>query len=346
MSEDTVLVTGGSGFIAIHCIVALLNAGYKVRTTVRTLHRSGEVLTMLTRAGIEDPAGKIAFFAADLTADAGWPEAVAGCRYVLHVASPFHLRKVTHEDELVIPAREGTLRALRAARDAGVERVVVTSSFAAIGYGHPADRTEPFTEEDWTNIEGDDVSAYIKSKTVAERAAWDFLANEGGALQLATVNPTGVFGPALGPKLSGSVEILQKMMNGEIPACPRIAFGIVDVRDVADLHLLAMTRPEANGQRFLAVSGPALPFIEVSHMLQKHLGPAGKRLPKHELPDALIKALVIFRSDLSETVPQLGKKRDATSAKAENRLGWRPRSIEEAVCSSADSLLALGLVKP
>jgi dihydroflavonol-4-reductase len=344
MPEDLVLVTGGSGFVAIHCIVALLNAGYRVRTTVRTLDRKGEVLDMLQRAGLGD--APVDFVAANLMSDEGWATAVAGCRYVLHVASPFHLNRVKHEDELVVPAREGTLRVLRASRDAGVERVVLTSSFAAIGYGHAATRTEPYTEQDWTNINGDDVSPYIKSKAVAERAAWDFLEREGGSLQLASVNPPAIFGPALGPKLSGSVEVMQKMLNGEIPACPRIALGVVDVRDVADLHVLAMTHPEANGQRFLAISGPALQFIELSRMLQAHLGHAGRRLPRRAMPDWVIRLVVLFRDDLRETVPLLGKARDASNEKARTLLGWQPRSIQEALDSCADSIIALGLVKP
>jgi dihydroflavonol-4-reductase len=344
MPQDLVLVTGGTGFVAIHCIVALLNAGYPVRTTVRSLDRKSEVMDMLRHAGHGD--APVDFATADLMSDEGWPAAVAGCRYVLHVASPFHLNRVKHEDELVVPAREGTLRVLRASRDAGVERVVLTSSFAAIGYGHAATRTEPYTEQDWTNINGDDVSPYIKSKAVAERAAWDFLEREGGNLQLASVNPTAVFGPALGPKLSGSVEVMQKMLTGEIPACPRIALGVVDVRDVADLHLLAMTRPEANGQRFLASSGPALQFIELSKMLQSYLGPAGRKLPKRAMPDWVIRLVVLFRADLRETVPLLGRARDTSAAKAEALLGWQPRSIQEALNSCADSIIALGLVKP
>jgi dihydroflavonol-4-reductase len=344
MPQDLVLVTGGSGFIGIHCIVALLNAGYPVRTTVRSLDRQGEVLAMLQRAGI-NPEGRITFAATDLMSDEGWPQAVTGCRYVLHVASPFHIRQVKHEDELVVPAREGTLRVLRASRDAGVERVVLTSSFAAIGYGHPGLQTAPYTEGDWTDINGDDVSAYIKSKALAERDAWDFLEREGGTLQLVAVNPTAVFGPALGPKLSGSVEVMQKMLNGESPAAPRLSFGVVDVRDVADLHLLAMTNPAANGQRFLAVAGPSVPFVELSQILRKHLGQRGRRLPTREVPDWIIRIIVLVRPDLRAMVPLLGKRHDATAEKAKTLLGWQHRTIEEALTSTADSLFALGLIK-
>lgn len=339
--NDLVLVTGGTGFVGIHCIVALLRQGYRVRTTVRSLDRSHEVCEMLIRASLGDT--RIEFSTADLTSDIGWPEAVAGCRYVLHVASPFFFGKDEKAMDLTTPAREGTLRVLRAARDAGVERVVLTSSFAAIGYGH-ADRPAPFTEDDWTNIDGDDVSPYIRSKAIAERAAWDFLAREGGNLQLASVNPVGIFGPALGPKLSASVQILQRMLKGEFPGVPRIAFGAVDVRDVADLELLAMTRPEANGQRFLAITGNAVPFIEYANILRKHLGTRGAKLPKRELPDWMIRGFALIRPEAKDLIPQLGKRRQTTSAKAQQLLGWQPRSIEEALNSSADSLFDLGLV--
>ena len=339
--SDLVLVTGGSGFVGIHCVAALLRAGYRVRTTVRSLRQTGDVTAMLARDGLSD-GDAVEFVEADLMSDAGWAEAVRDCRFVLHVASPFFVGGNHSEDDFVIPAREGTLRVLRAARDAGVRRVVLTSSFAAVGYGHADDRV--FTEADWTNTDGADVSSYIKSKTVAERAAWDFIAREGSGMELASVNPVGVFGPALGPKLSGSVEILQRMLKGEMPALPRITFGAVDVRDVADLHLLAMTRPEAAGERFLAISGEPLPFLEYAKILREHLGVRAAKVPKFQLPDWAVKAFVFVRPAMKEVVPQLGKRRLTHSAKAMQVLGWRPRPVAEALNSSADSLIALGLV--
>ncbi len=256
MSEDLVLVTGGSGFVAIHCIDQLLRAGHNVRTTVRSLTREPDVRAMLTTAGT--PRQKaLTFIAADLTADEGWPAAVAGCRYVLHVASPFPASAPKNENDLIVPAREGALRVLRAARDAGVERVVQTSSFAAIGYGHKP-QTAPFDETTWTNLDSSDVSAYAKSKTLAERAAWDFIAKEGGALELSVVNPVGVFGPTFGPDYGTSILIVQRLLDGSVPACPRMGFGVVDVRDVADMHLRVMTNAAAKGERFLAVAGASL----------------------------------------------------------------------------------------
>jgi nucleoside-diphosphate-sugar epimerase len=192
---STVLVTGGSGFIGSHAILQLLAAGHQVRTTVRSMKREADVRAMLKEGGT-DANDRLTFAVADLEKDGGWPEAMAGCEYVLHVASPFPKNVPKHEDELIVPAREGTLRVLRAARDAGVKRVVLTSSFAAIGYGHPRQEA-PFDEKVWTNTESRGTTAYVKSKTLAERAAWDFIAKEGGSLELSVINPVGVFGPVL-----------------------------------------------------------------------------------------------------------------------------------------------------
>ncbi len=343
MSGELVLVTGGSGFIGAHCILQLVNAGYRVRTTVRSLKREAEVRAMLKAGGAEPGAG-LSFAAADLMSDAGWPEAVAGCDFVLHVASPFPPSVPKHEDELIIPAREGALRVLRAARDAGVKRVVLTSSFAAIGYGHkPTGR--PFTEESWTDPNGDGVSAYVKSKTLAERAAWDFIAREGGALELSVVNPVGVFGPVLGPDFSTSIQIMKRFMDGAMPGCPRLTFGLVDVRDVADLHLRAMTNPAAKGERFLAVAGDFMAMQEVALVLKTRMGEAGKRVPTRVLPDWLLRVASLFDSSLKQIVPELGKSKNATNEKSKRVLGWAPRSNEESIVATAESLVRLGLLR-
>lgn len=343
MSDELVLVTGGSGFIGAHCILQLLNAGYRVRTTVRSLKREGDVRAMLKQGGV-DAGGRLTFAAADLTQDAGWPQAVAGCAYVLHVASPLPPGVPKNEDELIVPAREGTLRVLRAARDAGVRRVVLTSSFAAIGYGHPVQK-EPFTEKDWTNPNGDDLSAYPKSKTFAERAAWDFIAKEGGGLELAAVNPVGVFGPVLGPDYSASILIVQRLMDGALPGCPRLYFGAVDVRDVADLHVRAMTHPAAKGERFLAVAGDFLLFVEIAKILKSRMAAAAKRVPTRQLPNFLVRLAALRDPAVKFILPELGKWKNATSEKAQRVLGWNPRSREDAVVATAESLVGLGLVK-
>ena len=253
------MVTGGSGFIGSHCILQLLGAGHVVRTTVRHLKREAEVRALLHQGGAEAGEG-LSFFATELENDAGWAEAVEGCDYVLHVASPLPPHVPKNADELIVPVREGTLRVLRAARDAGVKRVVVTSSFTAIGYGHAPQKTM-FDETSWTDPNAAGVLPYAKSKTLAERAAWDFVGRDGSALELAVVNPVMVFGPVLGPDYSASILLVQRLLDGAVPGCPRLYFGIVDVRDIADLHLRAMTHPAAKGERFLGVAGD---FMSVS----------------------------------------------------------------------------------
>jgi len=338
-----VLVTGGSGFIGAHCILQLLAAGHEVGATVRSLKREADVRAMLKQGGAE-PGAALSFFAADLESDAGWAEAVAGCDYVLHVASPFPAAAPKDENELIVPAREGALRVLRASRDAGVKRVVLTSSFAACGYGQKP-QNAPFDETNWTNPDGDDVRAYVKSKTLAERAAWDFIAHEGGALELATVLPVGVFGPVLGPDYSTSILLVQRLMDGAMPGAPRLSFGIVDVRDVADLHMRAMTDPAAKGERFLAVAGDFLTIKQIALILKARMGAAAKRVPTSELPNWLVRIAAMNDEAVKQILPELGKKKNATNAKAKRVLGWAPRSNDDAVIATAQSMATLGLLK-
>jgi nucleoside-diphosphate-sugar epimerase len=340
---SNVLVTGGSGFIGSHIIVQLLAAGHQVRTTVRSLKREGDVRAMLKEGGAE-PGDRLSFLAADLEIDAGWAEAVAGCDYVLHVASPLPPNVPKTEDELIVPAREGTIRVLRASRDAGVRRVVVTSSFAAIGYGHK-ERETPFTEADWTDPAGSDVMPYTKSKTLAEHAAWDFIANEGGALELSVVNPVGVFGPVLGPDYSASILMVQRLMDGAVPGCPRLYYGAVDVRDVADLHIRAMTHPGAKGERFLAVAGNFMSMLEMARVLKARMGAAAKRVPSREVPNWLVRIAALRDPAVKLILPELAKVKNATNEKARRVLAWAPRSNEESIVASAESLVRLGLLK-
>jgi len=343
MAGELVLVTGGSGFIGAHCILQLFKAGYRVRTTVRSLRRESDVRAMLKTGGAE-PGDALSFTAADLTSDAGWPEAISGCAYVLHVASPFPATMPKDENELIAPAREGALRVLRAARDAAVRRVVLTSSFAAIGYGVEIPN-RPFTEEDWTDPHGGEMSAYVKSKTIAERAAWDFVANQGRGLELSVVNPVGVFGPLLGPDYSTSIQIVQRLMDGAVPGCPRISFGIVDVRDVADLHLRAMTNPAAQGQRFLAAAGDFMSIQEIARLLKARMGERARRVPTRLLPDWIVRLVGFFDKSVAYITPELGKLKNATHDKASRLLGWSPRSNEEALIATAESLVQLGLLR-
>ena len=340
---STILVTGGSGFIGSHCILQLLAEGHQVRTTVRNLKREPDVRAMLKEGGVKTDA-QLSFVAADLEKDAGWPEAVAGCEYVLHVASPLPLHVPKNEDELIVPAREGTLRVLRAARDAGVKRVVLTSSFGAIGYGQ-APRKAPFTETDWTDPNGSGVLPYIKSKTLAERAAWDFIAKESGALELSVINPVAVFGPVLGPDYSGSIAIVQRLMDGALPGCPKLYFGVVDVRDVADLHVRAMTHPLAKGERFLAITGDCVSMQDIALVLKKRLGDAAKKVPTMQIPNWVVRLASLRDAAVKQILPELGKIKNATGEKAKKILGWSPRTREEAIVSAAESLVRLHLLK-
>jgi len=340
---STVLVTGGSGFVGSHCILQLLSAGHQVRATIRSLTRENQVRAMLQQARAY-PDCSLTFFAAALENDAGWPEAVAGCEYVLHVASPFPSNVPKHEDELIVPAREGALRVLRASRNAGVKRVVLTSSFAAIGYGHES-RTTPFDETIWTDPNGADVLPYVKSKTLAERAAWNFIAEEGRNLELAVINPVGILGPVLGPDYATSILLVQRLMDGAMPGCPRLYFGLVDVRDVADLHLRAMTHPAAKGERFLAVAGDFVSMLDIAHVLKARMGPAAKRVPARQLPNWLVRIAAMRDPAVKQILPELGKPKNATGEKARRLLGWTPRSNEEAIVATAESLLRLGLLK-
>jgi nucleoside-diphosphate-sugar epimerase len=340
---STVLVTGGSGFIGSYCILRLLEAGHQVRTTVRNLNREPEVRAMLKQGGAE-PGSRLSFVAADLESNEGWPTAVAGCEYVLHVASPLPFGVPKHEDELIVPAREGALRVLRAARDAGVKRVVLTSSFAAIGYGS-APRRAPFDETDWTNANVGDVSAYAKSKTLAERAAWDFIAREGGTLELSVVNPVGVFGPVLGPDFSASILLIQTLLNRGMPLVPNLYFGLVDVRDVADLHCRAMTHPAAKGERFLATAGDFMSVREMARTLRRRMGAAARNVPTLQAPGWLLRLIALRDPRVRAILPELGKVKNGTNEKARRLLGWSPRSGEESLVATAESLVRFGLLK-
>jgi dihydroflavonol-4-reductase len=341
MQDDLVLVTGGSGFIAQHCILALLAQGYRVRTTLRTPSREAEVRAYLKVGGAE-PGERLSFVAADLGDDSGWARAAADCAYVMHGASPTPSGDYASEADWIRPAVDGNLRVLRAARDAGVKRVVLTSAFGAVGMGHKP-MSRPFNETDWTEL-NDKVAPYQKSKTLSERAAWDFIQAEGRGLELSAVNPTAVLGPVLGADYSHSIRLIKQMLDG-LPGCPKVNSGFVDVRDVADLHLRAMTHPAANGERFLAIAGESLWFREVAEILRRRLGDAAAKVTANEIPNTVVRlGAAAGNPALKALVPFLGVSMNATSEKAVRLLGWSPRSAEDAIAAAAESLIALDLV--
>lgn len=342
MTRDLVLVTGGSGFLAGHCILSLLAAGYDVRTTLRDPGREAPLREALRLAGI-DAGSRLQVAVADLLREEGWAEAASGCIYVLHVASPVAAAEPKDEDELIRPAREGTLRVLRAAQRAGARRAVLTSSFAAIGYGRAVKR--PYDERDWTNVAAPELAAYPKSKTLAERAAWDFVDGEGRGLELAVVNPVGIFGPLLGPDLSPSILLVRAMLDGRLWAVPRLMFGVVDVRDVADLHLRAMTDAAAAGERFLATAGDFMTMQAIAQALKDGLGENAARVSTRVLPDWLVRLAARFSTTVRQAATaELGRSKNATSAKAQAMLGWQPRPADEALAATGESLIRLGLV--
>ncbi|WP_380161359.1 NAD-dependent epimerase/dehydratase family protein [Kineococcus sp. R86509] len=335
-----VLVTGGSGFIAGHCILQLLAEGHEVRTTIRSPGREAAVRAVLQGAGTAH-GEDLTFVAADLLEDAGWADATAGIDTVVHVASPVRPGHVEDEDDLIVPAREGTLRVLAAARDAGVRRIVLTSAFHAVSWGHPHD-DHVFTEEDWTVLDGPGVDAYGRSKTLAERAAWEFAAANG--LDLVTLLPVAVMGPVVGQDVSGANQIVQRLLTGAVPALPHLFFPIVDVRDVAAAHVLAVGSAEAAGQRFLLSDGPTLEFPEIAAILRSALGADADRVPTQVLPNDVVRAGADADPALRAMVPDLGYAKRTSNEKARRVLGWAPRPASEAVEAAGRSMVERGLV--
>ena len=317
MNNKKVLVTGGSGFVGIHTVLQLLEQGYSVNTTLRSMSKKDSIIRALKEGGITD-FSRLSFYEAELTSDEGWGEAVKDCDYVLHVASPFPAKDPKDENELIIPARDGALRVLNAAKNANVKRVVLTSSFAAVGYSNNVDG-HIFTEEDWTDV-NIPLPAYIKSKTFAERAAWDFVEKQGAGLELTVINPVGIFGPVLGSITSASLDIaIVGILNGTTNQSGNFTMGVVDVRDVADIHIKAMISPEAAGQRFLANADGVMSFYDVAELIKSARGSISASIAKMQ--------------------PTSDKYyRPMSNQKARMLLNWQPRSREEAILASVDSL--------
>ena len=335
---DTVLVSGGSGYIAGFLIRQLVAEGWMVHTTVRSLAREAAVRELLA---VDNSCVK--FFAADLNADAGWAEAMTGCSHVAHVASPLPMGVPKHADELIVPARDGALRALRAAKAAGVKRFVMTSSVAAISYGRGRG-VHHFTEADWTDLSQPGLTPYIQSKTVAERAARDWVAREGGTMEYCSICPSVVLGPVWSRDYSASLVIVKKLLDGSLSATPDIGFGVVDVRDVADLHVRALKAPNMAGERFIA-SGRFMKLREVADVLRAELGPQAAKVTTRNVPDWLVRVAALFNPLAKAVVGELGSVRNQSPAHAKAVLGWATRPVEQSIVDSARSLLQLGIVK-
>jgi dihydroflavonol-4-reductase len=338
--HGTVLVTGGTGYLGAWCAAELLRRGYTVRTSVRNLRRADDVRVSLEAAGAET-GDRLSILAADLSSEDGWAEAVAGCDYVLHVASPFPSEQPKDPDQLIVPARDGALRVIGASLDAGVQRVVMTSSVAAIRHGRPPSADAPYDETDWTGPDDLRRTPYTRSKTIAERAAWDHVRKAGAESRLASVNPGAIIGPVLSDDRSYSLQAIERLLNG-MPAIPRLGFTFVDVRDVADLHIRAMTAPEAGGQRFLAVDR-FLWMQDLARILRERLGAAAAKVPTRMAPNLMIRAMALFDPSVRSIVPDLGQSPSYSAEKAKRMLGWQPRPIEDSIADTGHSLLERGL---
>jgi dihydroflavonol-4-reductase len=334
----TVLVTGGSGYLAGWCIVELIRRGYRVRTTVRNAAREPEVHACV--ASQVDPAHRLTVHQADLLSDGHWHQIIGGCDYVLHVASPLPVSQPKDPDELILPAREGTVRVVGTALDAGVERIVITSSVAAIRGGNEG---RPLDETIWTDLSSPDLTPYVQSKTIAERAAWGLASDLDARERIATVNPTVIIGPTLSDDTSASLEVIKRLLKG-MPAMPRLGFGFVDVRDVADLEIRTMTSPEAGGERFVA-NTKWLWMSDVATVLRERLGARASKVPTRIAPDLLVRAMALFDGGIRSFKSSLGKRTEYDTTKAQDLLGWSPRPIEDSIAESGESLIQQGAVK-
>lgn len=333
--SQTVLLTGISGYIGLHCAAEALRAGHRVRGTVRSASRQQEVRETLEAASVD--TSKLEFAVVDLTRDDGWDAAVEGCTHVLHVASPFVLAIPKDEDEVIGPAVEGTLRVLRAASKAGVERIVLTSSALAM---MGSMKTGTFGPDDWTDVQAPGVNTYIKSKTLAEKAAWAFVAEAGDdAMELVAINPGGVFGPPLGKNISGqSMRMIEQMLRGKMPMVPRMAFPMVDVRDVAELHVRALTEPKAAGQRFIAAMAEPNGFVTAARILNE----AGYDGPSTRVaPGFLLRFLALFDREAKGMVGMLGMELTADNSTTRTLFDWTPRPFEESVLDTAKKVSSL-----
>jgi dihydroflavonol-4-reductase len=341
-TSSPILVTGASGFVALHTIIQLLQQGYKVRATLRTLSREAEVReTIANHVDIND---RLEFISADLMQDAGWDRAAQGCESVLHVASPFPLFEPKHEDELIIPAVQGTQRVLRAAHNAKIKRVVIVSSVAAVSAGHNGEN-RIFDENDWS-IPENNIGAYSKSKTLAERAAWDFIngAENTNKMELVTINPPLILGPVPNKNLRTSIELVRTLMLGQVPGVGRIKMGMVDVRDVASAIILAMNTPEAAGNRFLVAADTSMWIKDIADLLHNKYTARGYKINRFQFPSFLVRVIGLFDKKIARVTESLDWDYELSNEKSKRILKWSPRSAEESILSMAESLIEQGFV--
>lgn len=341
MSEN-VLVTGGTGFVGAQIILQLLQKGYNVKTTLRTISSKNKVIDTLKSNGITT-FDNLAFVEADISKDDNWEVAMKGCDYVLSVASPVFMTIPKDEIEAIRPAVEGIVRILKAARNAGVKRVVMTSNFGAVGFSNKNPNTAT-TETDWTDPKEKGLSVYEKSKLLAERAAWDFIKKEGGNLEFATINPVAIFGPALSTHISGSFVILERILDGKV--IPNIPLNVVDVRDVADLHIRAMTNPNANGQRFIASADGQISMPEIAALLRNKKPDVAKKVSTKTIPNKFLYLAALFNKQAKEVALLLRMNRNVSNAKAKKILGWKPiANNEEVILASINSMIKFEIIK-
>lgn len=342
-NSETVLVTGGTGFVGMQIIFQLLKKGYNVKTTIRSLKSKDKVIETLKSNGITSFAN-LSFVEAELTKDTNWTEAMVGCKYVLSVASPVFFEIPKNEDEAIRPAVDGILRVLKFAKNAGVKRVVMTSNFGAVGFSQ-TDKKRETNEADWTDPNLKGLSVYEKSKTLAEMAAWDFIEKEGDKLEFTTINAVAIFGPSLNEHISGSFHLLTNLLNGSMKIVPNIPLNVVDVRDVADLHIKAMTTPEANGQRFIATADGQITLPEIAALFKRKMPEVSENVSTKKLPDFILKIASLFNAQAKQGVMFLNMNRNLSNQKAKTILGWNPiASQEETILTSLHSMIKFNLI--
>lgn len=341
--KETVLVTGGTGFVAMQIILQLLQKGYRVRATVRSLKHADKVLSTLGNSGVTI-FDDLSFIETELTSDDNWFEAMDGCKFVLSVASPVFFEVPEDENKAMQPAVEGILRVLKFAQLAGVKRVVMTSNFGAVGFSQ-TDKHRETTESDWTDTNTKGLSIYEKSKTLAEMAAWDFIKNNKGGLEFATVNPVAILGPSLDNHISASFHLLQHLLDGSMKAIPNIQLNVVDVRDVADLHIRAMASPDASGQRFIASADGHISMPEIASLLKQKYPVVSQKVSQKRLPNWVLRFASLFNGKAKEGLLLLNMNRKVSNAKAKQLLNWMPIATQEqTILAAVESIIKYKLI--